>query len=181
MNIRMMVDPTTHPSISGMTSYIANRYWYTDLMSGSGNTYTYTAQYGFGAADIVGVLASVRLGYISSAWVLDANSSASGTVLQSGTLTESTGSLNAANWAGVSAPSPTITSFTPTSTGQGGVVSITGTNFSGVTNVSFGGVSATYFNVVNSTTITAAVGSGASGNVSVTALGGTVVSSGFTL
>ena len=75
---------------------------------------------------------------------------------------------------------PTITSFTPTSSGGFGVVTITGTNFIDITGVTFGGTAASAFTVVNSTTITATVGSGASGSVSVTNSGGTGSLAGFT-
>ena len=60
-------------------------------------------------------------------------------------------------------PVPTITSFTPSSGSTGTVVTITGTNFTGATAVAFGGTPATSFTVVNATTITATVGSGATG------------------
>jgi hypothetical protein len=76
--------------------------------------------------------------------------------------------------------SPAITSFTPTSGVPGTTVTITGTNFTGTTSVRFGGVSASSFTVVNSTTIKAVVGAGASGNVSVTTQGGSATMSGFT-
>jgi hypothetical protein len=69
-------------------------------------------------------------------------------------------------------PAPAITSFTPTSTGAGMEVTITGTNLSGATAVSFGGTAATAFSITSPTTITATVGSGASGSVSVTTPGG---------
>ncbi len=76
---------------------------------------------------------------------------------------------------------PTVTSFTPTSAGASQNVTITGTNFSAVTAVSFGGTAAINF-VVNSTaSITATVGAGTSGSVSVTTLGGTATLAGFTL
>ncbi len=71
-------------------------------------------------------------------------------------------------------PSPTISSFAPTSASTGATVTITGTNFTAATAVSFGGVPATSFTVVNSTTITAVVGLGASGSVEVTRPGGGV-------
>jgi FG-GAP-like repeat/IPT/TIG domain/Secretion system C-terminal sorting domain len=74
---------------------------------------------------------------------------------------------------------PTITSFTPTLANTGATVTITGTNFTGATAVSFGGVGAASFSVVNATTITVVVGSGASGNVSVTTPGGTATRAGF--
>lgn len=76
-------------------------------------------------------------------------------------------------------PSPTVSSFLPTSAATGATVTITGTNFTGATAVSFGGIPATSFSVVNSTTITAVVGLGASGSVEVTR-GGTGNLAGFT-
>jgi len=61
----------------------------------------------------------------------------------------------------------TITSFFPTSATTGTHVTITGTNLNGVTAVRFNGVAASSFTIVNSTTIIAVVGAGASGNVEV--------------
>ncbi len=75
---------------------------------------------------------------------------------------------------------PTIIGFTPTMGTSGTIIDITGTNFSNVTTVRFGGVSATSYTVVSPTQISAFPGSGASGNVSVTTLGGTALTSGFT-
>ena len=74
---------------------------------------------------------------------------------------------------------PQITSFTPTSGGPGTTITITGQKLSGVTSVSFGGVAANSFTVVNNTTITAVVGAGASGDVTVTASYGTAKLNGF--
>lgn len=74
---------------------------------------------------------------------------------------------------------PTVTSFTPARAVTGTTISITGNNFLGATAVSFGGIAATSFIVVNSTTITAVVGSGASGNISVTTPYGTGFATGF--
>ncbi len=74
---------------------------------------------------------------------------------------------------------PTITSFTPTSGGTGVSVTITGTNFTAATTVNFGGAAAS-FTVNSSTSITAVVGTGASGNVSVTTAGGVATLAGFT-
>jgi gliding motility-associated-like protein len=75
---------------------------------------------------------------------------------------------------------PTISSFTPTSAGSGNLITINGTGFIGVTDVSFGGTPATSFNVTSSTTLTAIVGAGTSGTISVVAAGGTATSAGFT-
>lgn len=82
-------------------------------------------------------------------------------------------------------PYPSISSFNPTSGTSGTVVTILGPNYSftgfqGVTNVSFGGIPASSFTVVDNRTITAIVGPGASGNVSVTSPGGTAFLSAFT-
>lgn len=73
-------------------------------------------------------------------------------------------------------PSPTITSFTPTSASSGANVIITGTNFTGATNVKFGGINATSFTVLSASSITAVVGSGATGIITVTTPGGNVTS-----
>jgi hypothetical protein len=75
---------------------------------------------------------------------------------------------------------PAITSFTPTSTGTGQTVAITGTNFTGVTAVSFGGTAAASFIEVSATSITAVVASGTTGTVSVTTPGGQATLTGFT-
>ena len=76
-------------------------------------------------------------------------------------------------------PEPFIASFSPTVGASGTVVTITGNNFTNVTEVSFGGIPASSFTVNSSTDITATVGAGASGNVSVTNNYGTGVHPGF--
>jgi hypothetical protein len=86
-----------------------------------------------------------------------------------------TGSLGGFNFV----PLPTITSFTPSTAGPTFSVSITGTNFTGATSVSFGGVSATSFIINSPTSITAIVGTGATGNVNVTTSFGTATKAGF--
>jgi hypothetical protein len=75
---------------------------------------------------------------------------------------------------------PTITSFSPTSAGSGASVVITGTNLSNATAVKFGGTDAQSFAGDSSTQITAIVGTGSSGTISVTTPGGTATKSGFT-
>ena len=72
---------------------------------------------------------------------------------------------------------PTVTAFTPTSGGTNTVVTITGTNFTG-TEVKFGGTDASSFTVDSSTQITAVVGGGSTGKVTVTTSKGTATSSG---
>lgn len=75
---------------------------------------------------------------------------------------------------------PFVKSFAPASAVEGDTVTIQGFNFVGVTSVSFGGIAAASFTVVSSTTITAVVGPGASGNVEVIGPYGAYIKSGFT-
>ncbi len=75
---------------------------------------------------------------------------------------------------------PSITSFTPTSGRGGHEITITGTHFSNVTSVTFGGNNAISFKVVSPTLITANVGNGATGNVTVTTESGTASLPGYT-
>jgi len=77
-------------------------------------------------------------------------------------------------------PAPAIGSFTPTTAGNGSTVTLTGTNFTDATAVSFGGTAASSFIVNSATQITAVVGSGSTGSVSVTTPGGTATQAGFT-
>ena len=84
--------------------------------------------------------------------------------------------------------SPTITSFSPQTGGQGAVVTITGNGFSdaaaastdtrAVLSVQFGGTDAAAFTVNSSTNITATVGNGSTGAVTVTNSKGTGTSTG---
>ena len=76
-------------------------------------------------------------------------------------------------------PVPTISSFTPSKTNRATTVTITGTNFNNATSVSLGGTPVTSFMVVNNTTITAVVGAGTSGTISVITPGGTATATGF--
>lgn len=77
-------------------------------------------------------------------------------------------------------PAPTITGFLPLSacTGSNQSVTITGTNFTGVTAVNFSSIPAASFTVDNATQITAILPSGAvTGQISVTKASTTVTSS----
>jgi hypothetical protein len=74
---------------------------------------------------------------------------------------------------------PSISSFTPATGINGTVVKIYGSNFTGTISVAFGGVAATSFTVDSATGITAVVGPGTSGNVSVTTSYGTATLAGF--
>ncbi len=74
---------------------------------------------------------------------------------------------------------PLISSITPATGISGTTVTINGSNLNGATAVAFAGVAATSFAVVSPTVITAVVGSGASGSVSVTTPLGSTQFSGF--
>jgi len=76
-------------------------------------------------------------------------------------------------------PQPAITSFSPDSGTVGTTVLIYGTKLSGVGTVTFGGIAAS-FSILSDTVISAIVGSGATGSVTVTAPGGPASLSGFT-
>lgn len=75
---------------------------------------------------------------------------------------------------------PSIQSFSPASAPQGGTLTITGTNFREVSNVTIGGMPASSFVVNSSTSITATLGAGATGSVTVTTPGGDASKPGFT-
>lgn len=73
-------------------------------------------------------------------------------------------------------PPPTITGITPTAGGQGTVVTISGTNFNEVSQVLVGGLPVAFV-VQSPNIITVMIDEGATGSISITANGGTVISS----
>lgn len=75
---------------------------------------------------------------------------------------------------------PNIISFVPTSAKTGETVIISGVNLTGATAVKFGGVNAQSFNVISSNQISAIVGTGATGDVTVITPSGTATLIGFT-
>ncbi len=77
-------------------------------------------------------------------------------------------------------PAPTISNFTPSSVcaSSSANVTITGTNFTNASAVSIGGTAASSFTVISATQITATVGAGTTGTISVTTPGGTATSTG---
>ena len=78
-----------------------------------------------------------------------------------------------------SAQSPVITSFSPSVAKSGMTIVIKGTNLMGVSAVSFGGTPAQAFGVINDSSISAIVGIGSSGSVSITNSNGSSSLSGF--
>ncbi|RCH53674.1 hypothetical protein DJ568_16700 [Mucilaginibacter hurinus] len=102
-----------------------------------------------------------------------AKNSKSGSVIVSSP--KGKGTFENFTWVGA----PAITSISPTNQGRFGTIIITGTNFIGVTDVKFGGVRAHNFYTNSSTSIQATVAEGASGDVTVTTVGGTATIAGF--
>jgi len=72
-----------------------------------------------------------------------------------------------------------ISSFTPANAISGSIVTIRGGGFTGATAVTFGGIPAASFTVVSDSIITAVVGNGAFGTITVTTAATTVSKSGF--
>jgi hypothetical protein len=87
------------------------------------------------------------------------------------------GTATIAGFAFIAAPS--ISNFTPKNAASGDTVTISGTNFTGATTVKFGGSAVSSFNVINATTILAVIGTGATGDVSVSTPGGNATKAGF--
>ena len=95
--------------------YIDNRHWVTNLSVTTG-TYDYTSAFTFLAGDVVGTVGNIKLNrWNGTAWTEFSGSSAAGTTLSSGSLTQATGSLAAtAEWAGrVNSPSIAISGVDP--------------------------------------------------------------------
>ncbi len=100
----------------------------------------------------------------------------------------STGSVNVVTPSGVasdvgftfSLAQPVISSFVPDSAAAGTTVTIKGSAFTTATSVNFGGVPAASYIVVSDTVITAVVGTGESGSLSVATVAGVGSRAGFT-
>ncbi|MEX6689764.1 FG-GAP-like repeat-containing protein [Danxiaibacter flavus] len=80
----------------------------------------------------------------------------------------------------MSGAAPVITSFFPDGGGTNDTILIKGKNFTGVRSVKFGNVDATYITPLSDSAITAVIGSGATGDISVTTGSGTHSLPGFT-
>ena len=145
--------------------------------AGTGSNITFE----WNSGDVVGTVNTPKLfAFVSgTGWVEQNNA---------GSITSTATSLTYSGYRGalantlfmISNPIPVITSFLPTSAGNGVSVIITGTGLSNASTVSFGGTAATSFVVNSDTQITAVVSTGTTGSVSVTTLGGTATLAGFT-
>ncbi|MES2432070.1 MAG: hypothetical protein V4556_14135 [Bacteroidota bacterium] len=82
-------------------------------------------------------------------------------------------------WTASTSCPPAIKSFTPTNAITGSIITIKGSSLMGTTAVSFGATAAASFTVVSDSVITAVVGNGTFGDVSVTTANGTITKTGF--
>jgi hypothetical protein len=78
-------------------------------------------------------------------------------------------------------PVPVVNWFTPLAAAAGATVTIYGKFLTTTTEVQIGGKPASAFTMINDSTVTAIVGAGTSGSVSVTTRGGTATKSGFNI
>ncbi len=74
---------------------------------------------------------------------------------------------------------PVVSSFTPNNVRSGAEITITGKNFTGITDVRFGGIVPTSFTVVSDNTITAKIVAGGTGTITVTGPEGAGTLDGF--
>ena len=77
-------------------------------------------------------------------------------------------------------PQPSISYFSPATGTTGSVITIYGSYLSKTSAVNFGTFAATSFSIISDSVITAVVGDGASGSVSITTIGGNASFAGFT-
>jgi hypothetical protein len=156
-----------------------NRYVRIDV-SGGTTPYNYGINYNFNAANLGSTLNgnNIRLATsqvaVPTSWTTQFTTSANAsTGIASVNGLSSTGSAITFTGTELTAP-PTITSFTPTARQIGGAVTIRGSLFTGASAVSFNGTAQVTYTVVDDTTITTTVPTGATtGPVSVTNAFGT--------
>lgn len=152
------------PVLSGFTPAAANQ-GATVTISGTNLTGATSVKFGGIAASSFTIVSATTITAIVGAGA-------------SGYITVST-PRGADSLSGFTYTSPTLISFAPAVAGTGGTIQITGTNFTGVTAVSFGGIAAASFIVNSPTSISAVVGAGASGSVTVTSTNGSITKPGF--
>jgi hypothetical protein len=151
-----------------------NRYVRTDV-SGGTPPYTYGLTYNFNPANLGGMQNANNLrlatsnATVPSSWTTQFTTNSNGsTGIASVSGISTTGSAITFTGTELNAP-PTISAFTPNARQVGGSVTISGSLFTGATAVSFNGTAQPTFTVVNDTTITTTVPTGATaGPVSVT-------------
>jgi gliding motility-associated-like protein len=164
---------------------VVNKTWYLGKTSANSTGTGTDLIFSYDPADVLGTVVNpVLYSYVGGAWVAQAVASttfendpdnsnpSNNTPFKRVTFRGFKGTMTlAGSLFMIGNPSPSITSFTPTTSGATTSVVISGSGFTGATAVSFGGTAATSFTVNSNTQITAVVGAGASGSVSVTTPG----------
>ncbi len=175
IEVKSLVGAATKPGFNFISNQPPTLSSFTPLSGGTGTTITINGSNFIGAT-------SVSFGGIPASSFNVVSSTSINAVVGSG----ASGSISVSTPLGTSTISgftflqaPTISSFTPTTAYSGTTVTIYGTNFSTVTGVSFGGTQAASFKLLSPTSISAIVGNGATGNVSVTTVGGSAIKAGF--
>ncbi len=162
---------------SGQTPTISS---FTPTSGTTGNVITITGT-NFSGATAVSFGGTAASGFnIDSATQITATVASGATGVISVTTPGGTATSSSSFTYNQSASAPTVTDFSPASGTNGTTITITGTNFTGVTSVKFGNTEANDFTINSVTEIIAVVGNGASGSVSVTTAAGTGSKSGFT-
>lgn len=157
------------PNSPSITSFSPNSATTNDVVTISGANFTGATIVSFG-------------GTLATSFIVDSPTSITSVVAEG-----KTGDISITTPIGVTTksgftfkpPGPSITSFIPLIATTNDIIVITGKNFIGVTMVSFGGTNAAKFFVENDTRITAWIGTGASGDVSITGPNGVSKKAGF--
>ncbi len=176
---------------------VVNKTWYLGKTTANSTGTGTDLSFSYDPADVLGTVVNpVLYSYVGGAWVAQAVASttfeddpfnsnpSNNTAYKRVTFRGFKGTMTlAGSLFMIGNPSPSITAFTPTTSGATTSVVITGSGFTGATAVSFGGTAASSFTVNSNTQITAVVGAGATGSVTVTTPGSFATSatlSGFT-
>jgi hypothetical protein len=176
---------------------VVNKTWYLGKTTANSTGTGTDLSFSYDPADVLGTVVNpVLYSYVGGAWVAQAVASttfeddpfnsnpSNNTAYKRVTFRGFKGTMTlAGSLFMIGNPSPSITAFTPTTSGATTSVVITGSGFTGATAVSFGGTVASSFTVNSNIQITAVVGAGATGSVTVTTPGSFATSatlSGFT-
>jgi hypothetical protein len=161
----------TAPSAPTISSFSSTTATTGDLVTINGNNFLGVTSVSFGGTPALSFTVGTNFKIVAKV-----AAGASGNV----SVYSSAGTASLAGFVYTAPPTPNVSSYTPTSASEGQTVSVSGTNFSGTTAVSFGVTAASSFVVNSATSISAIVGSGTSGSVSVTTSTGTSSLAGFT-